>query len=311
MDILKKDNCEAVFSRYKKPQRSWQAFEFRDGRFADVEDTKRIHMVDIELIHPSASQPRQIFDDASIVSLADSIRNHGIIQPITVRKSPKSSAEKGLFEIITGERRLRAAKILAMSEIPCIIVEADELQSAELSIIENTQREELNFFDEATAIASLIKLHGLTQGEAAERLSVSQPYIANKLRILRLTVEERKKILEYGLSERHARALLHISNPSDRLRIMEYVHVHNLNVAATEAYIEQYTGKKPTKTNVSLSERAVLKDIRLFYNSVDRAISTIKQAGISVESERIEENGVTVLTIRIVNNVSRETSQGF
>lgn len=307
MNISEKGSCEATFSRFRKPSKQWQAFEFRSGKFADVDDAKRIHMMDVKKIIPSASQPRQIFDDASIISLADSIRNHGVIQPITVRKSLKAPESSDIFEIIAGERRLRAAKILGMSEIPCIILDADELRSAEISIIENTQRENLNFFDEAAAIAALIKSHGLTQEEAAERLSVSQPYIANKLRILRLTAEEREKILLYGLSERHARALLRISVPSERLRVIEHIRSHSLNVGATEAYIERYISEKPTKRSESFSKRVVLKDIRVFYNSVNRAISTIKQAGINVESERVEENGVTVLTIRIANNVSRET----
>ncbi len=295
---------EATSTRFNKPVRPWQAFEFRGGKFTDVENTRKIHIIAVEQIIPSPSQPRQSFNDALILSLADSIRNHGIINPITVRRSTKN---KELFEIIAGERRLKAAKLLEMSEIPCIIADADELESAEMSIIENIQREDLNFFEEAAAIAALIKSYGLTQAEAAERLSVSQPYVANKLRILRLTDEERQKILKSELSERHARALLQISSPSERLHIIDYVSSHNLNVAATEAYIERLMSEKTVPRNESFSKRAVLKDIRVFYNSVDRAISTIKQAGIPVESERTEENGVTVLTIRIANNVSRET----
>ncbi len=308
MNTLENDRCNEVFSHFKKHSRQWQALEFRDGKFTDVKDSGQIRIIDIERIHPSANQPRQIFDDTSIVNLANSIKRHGIIHPIIVRKAAEVAGNGDLFEIIAGERRLRAAKLLGAHEIPCIVLEADELRSAEISIIENTQREDLNFFDEATAIASLIKLHGLTQEDAAERLSVSQSYIANKMRILRLTPEERKKILEYALSERHARALLRISSPSERLRAIEYIYTHNLNVAATETYIEQHIGEKAPVRNNSFSKRVVLKDIRVFYNSVERAISTIKQAGINVESNRVEENGVTVLTIRIANDVSRETS---
>lgn len=307
MITSKKVSSEAAFLRLKKASPRWQALEFKDGKFACADDSNRILMIAVDRIISSRYQPRQSFDDASIVRLADSIRNHDLIQPITVRRTTQSRADDDFFEIVAGERRFRAAKVLGMNEIPCIITEADELQSAEISIIENTQREDLNFFDEAAAIASLIKLHNLTQEEAAERLSVSQPYIANKLRILRLTTDEREKILEYGLSERHARALLRLSSQSERLRIIEHVHAHNLTAASTEAYIERCVSEKNSKPRESFSNRAVLKDIRVFYNSVDRAISSIKQAGISVESERTEENGVTVLTIRISDNVSRET----
>ncbi len=305
-DVKAQENAplEASFTRFNRSARPWQAFEFRGGKFTGVEDSRKIHMIAVERIIHSTSQARQSFNDASILSLANSIRNHGIINPITVRKSANS---RDFFEIIAGERRLKAAKLLEMNEIPCIIAEADELEGAEISIIENIQREDLSFFDEAAAIASLIRLHGLTQIEVAERLSVSQPYIANKLRILRLSDDERHKILKSGLSERHARALLRISSPDERMRIIDYICTHDLNVAATEAYIERLMSEKTSKRSEPFSKRVVLKDIRLFYNSVDRAISTIKQAGIPVESERTEENGVTVLTIRITNNVSRET----
>ena len=308
MDILEMGGFNG-FSRTKRKERSWQALEFKDGKFSDVSEASQMHMIDTNKILPNANQPRQSFDNDAIVSLANSIRNHGIIQPITVRKSLKSGENSDFFEVIAGERRLKAAKLLDVRKIPCIVVEADERQSAEMSIIENTQREDLNFFDEATVIATLIRSHGLTQDEAAHRLCVSQSYIANKLRILRLNVEERTLIQKYDLSERHARALLRLSTAEERLRTIEYIRTHDLNVAAAEAYIDRYISGKLTKSAKSASNRLVLKDIRVFYNSVNRAISTMKQAGINVESERVEENGVTVLTIRIPSNVSRETSK--
>lgn len=290
-----------------KKQRSWQAMEFRDGKFTDMSEFGRIHMINLELILPNTSQPRRVFDDDALIRLADSIRTHGMLQPVVVRKRRPDEDLEQLFEIIAGERRLRAAKLIGMEKIPCIIMDADARRSAELAIIENIQREDLNFFEQASAIAALIDMYRLTQDEIAQRLSVSQSYVANKLRLLRFSAEEREKVLRYALTERHARALLRISSTAERLRAIEHIHTHALNVAATEAYIERYIAQTGVRRVEKTPRRVALKDIRVFYNSVDRAISTIKQAGVNVETERIDENGVTVLTIRIPNNVSRET----
>lgn len=305
--MSKNEADEGIFTRAGKLRRSWQALEFRDGKFIDTRDSAQIHMLETARIRANPAQPRKNFDDEAIISLANSIREHGIIQPITVRRSAKSQDNSVFFELIAGERRLRAAKLLGMEKLPCIISEVDDCKSAELSLVENTQREDLNFFEEAAAIATLIEAHSLTQEQIAERLGVSQSFVANKLRILRLTPEERAKILEYSLTERHTRALLKVSSVPERMAIIEHIHAHDLTVAATEAYIEQKNSKKVSSTKRAPIKRIILKDMRIFYNSVDRAISTIKQAGINVESERSEENGVTVLTIRIPNNVSRET----
>lgn len=305
--VLKNPAEEGVFSRVGKLRRSWQALEFRDGKFVDTSEAAQIHMLEAAKIRANPSQPRKSFSDEAIISLANSIREHGIIQPITVRATANGEENGAFFELIAGERRLRAAKLLGMTKIPCIIAEVDDCKSAELSLVENTQREDLNFFEEAAAIAALVDSHRLTQEQIAARLAVSQSFVANKLRILRLPPEERAKILQYELTERHARALLRISSSSERLEIIEHIHANGLTVSATEAYIERRaTGKAPSGKRAPI-KRIILKDMRVFYNSVDRAISTIKQAGINVESERTEEDGVIVLTIRIPNNVSRET----
>ncbi|MBQ8249601.1 MAG: ParB/RepB/Spo0J family partition protein [Clostridia bacterium] len=258
-------------------------------------------MLMTERIFPNPNQPRRKFDDETIIRLADSIRRYGILQPLTVRRIESEGVFGSLFEIVAGERRLRAAKLLGLQEIPCIILKVDSKKSAELAIIENIQRENLNLFEQASAIASLIDMYGLTQEEVARQLSTSQSFVANKLRILRLTVPEREKILKYGLTERHARALLRISSAEDRLRIIEYISVHSLNVAATEAYIDRFLTENASARKPRSPRKIVLKDIRIFYNSVDRAISVIKQAGIKVESERIDEENATVLTIRVPN----------
>lgn len=285
----------------EKLRKSWLQLEEREREFREAEEFGRIHMLITERIFPNPNQPRRKFDDDAIIRLADSIRRYGILQPLTVRRIESEGAYSSLFEIVAGERRLRAAKLLGMREVPCIILKVDSKKSAELAIIENIQRENLNLFEEASAIAALIDMYGLTQEEVARQLSASQSFVANKLRILRLTSPEREKILKYGLTERHARALLRLSTAEDRLNIIEHINAHNLNVAATESYIDRFLAENKSARKPRSPRKIVLKDIRIFYNSVDRAISVIKQAGIKVESERIDEDDATVLTIRVPN----------
>ena len=285
----------------EKLRKSWQQLEIREREFRESEEFGRIHMLMIERIFPNPGQPRRKFDNDAIIRLADSIRRYGILQPLTVRRIESKGVYSELFEIVAGERRLRAAKLLGLLEVPCIILKVDSKKSAELAIIENIQRENLNIFEQASAIATLIDMYGLTQEEVARQLSTSQSFVANKLRILRLTVPEREKILKYSLTERHARALLRISSPDERLRIIDYINTHSLNVATTEAYIDRFLSENESARKPRSPRKIVLKDIRIFYNSVDRAISAIKQAGIKVESERVDEEDATVLTIRVPN----------
>lgn len=272
-----------------------------------VEEFGRINMIATERICPNPNQPRRTFEDDSIIRLADSIRRFGILQPLTVRRVEGDGLYSSVFEIVAGERRFRAAKLLGLENVPCIIIRVDDRRSAELAIIENIQRENLNLFEQASAIASLIDMYGLTQEEVARQLSTSQSFVANKLRILRLTAPEREKILRHGLTERHARALLRISTVDERMRVIDYICAHSLNVAATEAYIDRCIAESESSRKPKTPRKIVLKDIRVFYNSVDRAVSTMKQAGIDVAVERADEGDATVLTIRVPNNVSRET----
>ncbi len=285
----------------EKLRRSWNQLEMRERNFNETEEFGRIHMISVDRIFPNPSQPRRKFDDDAIIRLADSIRKYGILQPLTVRRIEGQGTYNALFEVVAGERRLRAAKLLDLCDIPCIILKVDSRKSAELAIIENIQREDLNFFEQASAIASLIDMYGLTQEEVARQLSMSQSFVANKLRILRLTSVEREKILKYALTERHARALLRISSVDERLRAIEYINLHSLNVASTESYIDRFLSENESVRKPRSPRKIVLKDIRIFYNSVDRAISVVKQAGIQVESERVDEADATVLTIRIPN----------
>lgn len=275
--------------------------------------TERVHRIPVCRILPNPAQPRKYFDSDETLRLADSIRRHGILQPLCVRK-PMSEGNlddyRGVYELIAGERRLRAAKLLGMSEVPCIVVEADSLRSAELAIIENLQREDLNMFDEAAAISALINLYGLTQEEVAAKLSASQSYVANKLRLLRFDDFERQVIIEKQLTERHARALLRLSDTQARRSTLEAIITRGMNVAETEAYVsrllEQSRTEKPEK-----KKTALVRDIRLFYNTLDRAVDIMKRAGIHAETQKKDLGDRFEITVLIPKATEEKSPKDF
>ncbi len=307
--LFKSQAKREIEAERERLRRSWIELEEREKIYRQNEEFGRIHMIPTERIIANPNQPRKQFEDESIIGLADSIRIYGILQPLTVRKVENANAYGPIFEIIAGERRFRAAKMIGFAAIPCILVNADSKKSAELAIIENLQRENLNIFEQAGAIASLIDMYKLTQEEVARQLSISQSFVANKLRILRLTMAEREKILSYGLTERHARALLKVGSVDQRLRIIDYIHAHNLNVATTEAYIERFLSQNANEKREPSQRKLILKDIRMFYNSIDKAVSLVRQAGIAAQSERFEEDDMITLTIRIpVAEAAQKTS---
>lgn len=256
----------------------------------------KVCMISPDNLFPNPSQPRFIFEDEPLLRLADSIRRFGILQPLSVRPSRNSDGVAEAYQIIAGERRWRAARILGLKLIPCLILDIDNQSSAELALIENIQREDLNIFEQAAAIASLIDIYGLTQEQAARQLSSSQAYIANKLRILKLTPKERAQIIKNKLTERHARALLRIDDPEVRLEVISHVSAKELNVSATERYIDSLlTSQQPSHSVI----KPYLKDLRFFYNSVDKATSILKDCGFNVTTERNELPLETLITIRI------------
>ncbi|MBQ6614108.1 MAG: ParB/RepB/Spo0J family partition protein, partial [Clostridia bacterium] len=221
--------------------------------------------------------------------------------PLCVRK-PVSEGDiadfHGVYELISGERRLRAAKLLGLAEVPCIIIEADSLRSAELAIIENLQREDLNMFEEAAAISALINLYGLTQEEVATKLSSSQSYVANKLRLLRFDEVEQKTLLEKKLTERHARALLRIPDTNMRKSALETIISRGYNVADTEDFVAKLIDKGD-KTPERKSRGALVKDIRIFYNTIDKAIDIMNRAGIDAKTEKKDLGDIFEVTVRI------------
>jgi len=253
-----------------------------------------IHNIPVKSISPNPNQPRKDFDERALYGLMQSIKDYGIIQPLSVRLITPSNYHPPAYELIAGERRLRAVKILSWESVPCVIVNADKQISAEIAIIENLQREDLNFFEQALAIQKLLELFGYTQEQAARRLSVSQSYIANKLRILKLSEAERDIISEYKLTERHARSFIRIANEEERRQIIATVIKRSMNVSSTDKYIDKIlsgvAGKEEQPAHSSSPRRSfIVKDVRLFLNTIDKVVDTIAQSGINIKSEKTDK----------------------
>ena len=270
------------------------------GESRPREQLSMIFMLSPYEITPNPSQPRRVFGDEAISRLADSIRLHGIIQPLAVRRP----TNRGCYELVAGERRLRAAKLRGLPQVPCIMVEADSQESAHLAIIENIQRENLNMFEQAAAISSLMQIHCLTQEKIAAQLSCSQSYVANKLRLLRIGQEDRQEIIQGGLTERHARALLRIKDPDKRRAAMRTMIRRSMNVAAAEEYVDKLLSGPQEHDRVNRGGRdikLVVKDVRLFMNTIDRAVETMRTSGFPVVTSRRDNGEDTAILIRIPN----------
>lgn len=274
-------------------------------------------------IVPNRYQPRKSFNSNSLIRLADSIKRHGILQPITVRpiisENRHASASDQRYEIICGERRYRAGIMAGIDLFKCVVVDKTDLGSAELSIIENLLRDDLNIFEQAEAFELLISTFKLTQQDVAIRVSLSQSAVANKIRLLRFTQHERVAILENSLSERHARALLRLSDSQIRLKFIDVIVKDKLNVAATEQLVDNYIkytanrgSNQPDSSNCHKSTRnvtGIFKDVRVFSNSIEKAADILRKSGIIVETSYADTCDTYVYTIRISKSatVSRET----
>lgn len=257
--------------------------------FQKEKTINRVVLLPAAEIEPNPAQPRTAFDCSALNSLADSIRQNGILQPLTVRKN-----RNGRYELIAGERRLRAARIAGLSQVPAIILQTNEKDSAVLALLENLQREDLNFFEQAAALASAIVEWNVTQEEAALRLSMAQSTIANKIRLTRIPREQQQRILEGGLTERHARALLKISDDAKRADVIEEVIARGYNVSQTEKFIDAVLENHPPKMRIP-----VVKDVRIFLNTINKALAVMKSAGIPAESEKKDEGAYIEYIVRI------------
>ncbi len=307
--IFVKEKEETGLPRYGDPARRFgRASRSKIGSYARCSTATAVRLIPVEQIQPNPAQPRRFFDPDAISALADSIRQYGIIQPLTLRQTGDAES----YELIAGERRLRAARLLGMETVPCVFLAADEGESAAMAIIENLQRENLNMFEQAAAISSLTRLHSLTQDEIAARLSVSQSFVANKLRLLRYLPDEREMILTASLTERHARALLRLSG-DDRLTALRQIITDRLNVAETESLVEEMLNRDAVpaavvapKPVIPRNRPAILRDVRLFCNSLHHAVDIMRQAGISATTEKRETPEGTEIRV-FIPNVSRET----
>ena len=198
-----------------------------------VKGENKISEIPIIKIRPNKAQPRKVFNEDELSALSRSIAENGILQPLTVRKASQSE-----FELIAGERRLRAAILAGMKRVPCIIVKCSDKESAVYALLENLQRADLGIFEEARGISRLIRRYGLTQEQAADKLGKTQSTIANKLRLLKLSGEEQEWIENAGLTERHARALLRIDDEDIRREVLSKIISDNLNVSQTEKLVD-------------------------------------------------------------------------
>ena len=260
--------------------------------------SKRIRYIPINHIAPNPAQPRRYFDPEALEELAASIRLHGILQPLTVQKGELS------YILVAGERRLRAAGMAGLEKVPCVVVEVDERQSALLALIENLQRSDLHFMEEAAAISKLITDYHLSQEEAAARLGKSQSAVANKLRLLRLSPACVELLRSYQLTERHARTLLRLEDEELRLTALRHIGEAHLNVAQTEAYVEELL-QTVQVTPPARKPGYIIKDVRLFLNSIRRSVQIMQQAGVDAKVDRQEtEEGITV-TVRIPKTARR------
>ena len=254
--------------------------------------SSRIHMLPIERITPNPRQPRRHFPEQPLRELADSIRQHGALQPLSVQKAPSG------YVLVAGERRLRAAGLAGLARVPCILVKASPQDSALLALVENLQRSDLHYLEEAAAISRLITTYGMSQEEAARRLGRSQPAVANKLRLLRLSGECGELLRKYELTERHARALLRLEEEDARLSALRYMGEKRLTVAAAEEYIEAQLQKKQREAK-GKKPLFIIKDVRLFLNSVDRGMETIRRAGVDARFDRQDSEESITITIQI------------
>lgn len=250
---------------------------------------------------PNPVQPRKRFDEESLSELCESIKSYGILNPLTVR------ARNGGYELVAGERRLRAAKLAGLTEVPCILLDIDIQDSNLIALIENLQRRDLDFIEEAAGLYQLIRIFGLSQEEAARRIGKSQSAVANKLRLLKLPEDILEALRENGLSERHGRALLRLSTPQKQRAALEYILENDLTVAATDAYVDallQSPAPEPEeeKEQPQPKRSFILKDVRVFLNTLSRSLDMMKQGGIDAGMRREETEDSLILTISIPKN---------
>lgn len=258
-----------------------------------------LRRIRISEIVRNPNQPRRYFDPEAIATLAESIRQYGVLNPLTVRRTAN-----GGYELVAGERRLRAARVAGLTDVPCLLINADGEDSSVIALVENLQRRDLDFFEEANGFKRLIEQFGLTQEEAARKVGKTQSAVANKLRLLRLSQQNMELIRCNNLTERYARALLRLNDEADRINVTNYIIEHELNVSRTEEYIDEFLKAKENPQPVVEPESGkhvvrLFKDVRFFLNTLNRAVGVMVDAGIGATVKQQESDDGLTLTICI------------
>ena len=258
-----------------------------------------LRRIRISEIVRNPNQPRRYFDPEAIATLAESIRQYGVLNPLTVRRTAN-----GGYELVAGERRLRAARVAGLTDVPCLLINADGEDSSVIALVENLQRRDLDFFEEANGFKRLIEQFGLTLEVAARKVGKTQSAVANKLRLLRLSQQNMELIRCNNLTERHARALLRLNDEADRINVTNYIIEHELNVSRTEEYIDEFLKAKENPQPVVEPESGkhvvrLFKDVRFFLNTLNRAVGVMVDAGIGATVKQQESDDGLTLTICI------------
>lgn len=264
------------------------------------EDQKNITYVGLDHIRPNPYQPRKQFNKMALEELCDSIKQYGVLQPINVRRLSHST-----YELVAGERRLRAATMAGLSEIPAIIISVDDNDSAVMALIENLQREDLSYMEEAEGYSNLINEHGFTQEELAQKIGKSQSTIANKIRLLKLSPLVKKILSDNNLTERHARALLKLHDEQLQLKVLRLVCERGLNVKKTEELVEKAIDKYSKDIKQRATDKKMtkaIKDVRIFVNTIKQAIDLMKQSGVNAKAAQIDRGEYIEFVVRVPKN---------
>jgi ParB family transcriptional regulator, chromosome partitioning protein len=270
---------------------------FEIGRNERSEDLKNIIYVGVESVKPNPYQPRKQFNKAALEELCESIKQYGVLQPINIRK-----ISLNMYELVAGERRLRASIMAGLKDIPAIIVNVSDNDSAVIALIENLQREDLTYMEEAEGYNNLINEHGLTQEELALKIGKSQSTIANKIRLLKLQPIVKKILADNALTERHARALLKLHDEQLQLKVLKIVCERGLNVKKTEELVERAIDKYSRQLENLENGKGItkaIKDIRIFINTIKQAIDLMKRSGVNVRAAQIDKEEYLEFIIRI------------
>ena len=254
-------------------------------------DSGRVLFLPVDVILPNPHQPRRTFVQSELEELARSIQELGLLQPLTVRR------QEGRWELVAGERRLRAARLAGLDTVPCLSVQTDSQSSSLLALVENLQRRDLDFWEEALALRRLIDTFHVSQEEAARRIGKSQSAVANKLRLLRLSPETLALLRDGGATERHARALLRLETPEQQLEAARQAVEQGLTVAQTEALVDSILKDRPAPSRKKPT--FIVKDVRLFLNTITHSLDIMRSAGVNAQCSRQDSDEEITLTIHI------------